>query len=347
MEPGNIRQIVHLNGNVEPRTEVGVYPETTGRITRLLKAVGDPVKTGDIIAYIDPSRPGVSFSQNPVTSPVSGTVITLPLSVGATVPSTSTLLATIGSISSLKITIYVAEKYSAYLRKGLPALASFAAAPGEQFPASVVTISPVVNTSNRTIETELALDNLDPRIKPGMLAEVDLVIRERTAAFVLPRGAIKNYNDDQVVYIIDGNDIARRVTVTTGLSNDTEIEVLTGLSRGDRVIVAGAVTDGSPVRVAGATSTAAPASGSAGDRASAGGAAPAGGSTAPAAGGAGDRASAGGAGSAGDGAPTGSGGGRTRGGQGAGGCGGSGGGRPPSGAPSSGSGTPPSGAGAP
>jgi len=144
----------------------------------------------------------------------------------------------------------VAEKYSAYLRRGLPAVVSFAAAPGETFDASVTSVSPVVNKSNRTIETELALAVLDARIKPGMFADVDLVIRERQDTFVLPKGAVKNYNDQQVVYVVDANDIARRITVTTGLSNDSEVEVGSGLAAGDRVVTAGAVTDGSPVRLA-------------------------------------------------------------------------------------------------
>jgi multidrug efflux pump subunit AcrA (membrane-fusion protein) len=251
MERGVIRQIVRLNGDVTSQTEIGIFPDTAGKILRLVKSVGDSVARGETIGYIDPSRAGVAYEQNPITATVAGTITALPVSQGETV-STSTRIATIGSLGSLKITVYVAEKYSAFLRRGRPAVVSFAAAPGEQFNASAVTVSPVVNSANRTIETSLTLSHADARIKPGMYANVDLVIREQTGTFVLPKNAVKNYNDTQVIYKIDENNIARRTTITTGLSNDSEIEILSGISAGDKVITAGAVTDGSPVREAAA-----------------------------------------------------------------------------------------------
>jgi RND family efflux transporter MFP subunit len=163
------------------------------------------------------------------------------------------VIAVVGSLDNLKITIYVAEKYSAYLRRGLPAFVTFASAPGVEFSASVSGLSPVVNNKNRTIETTLSLNSNDSRIKQGMFASVHLVIREEDGVLVIPRGAVKNYNGEPTVYIIDENNLARRVPVTLGLSNDSEVQVTEGLSVGDNVITAGAVTDGSPVRIAAAS----------------------------------------------------------------------------------------------
>jgi HlyD family secretion protein len=77
-----------------------------------------------------------------------------------------------------------------------------------------------------------------------------LVIREESGVLVIPRAAVKNYNGAPTVYIIDENNLAHRVPVTLGLTNDSEVQVIEGLSNGDQVITAGAVTDGSPVRVA-------------------------------------------------------------------------------------------------
>lgn len=250
MERGVIRQTARLNGDVTPQTEVGIFPDTAGKIARLVKSVGDSVVRGEVIGYIDPSRAGVAYEQNPIVSTVGGTLTALPVSQGETI-TTATRVATIGSLGNLKITIYVAEKYSAFLRRGLPAVVSFAAAPGEQFEASVATVSPVLNSANRTVEAALALAKNDPRIKPGMYANVDLVIREAANAFVLPKAAVKNYNNTLVVYKIDENNVARRVQVTTGLSNDSHIEIVSGIAEGDRIVTAGAVTDGSPVRIAG------------------------------------------------------------------------------------------------
>jgi multidrug efflux pump subunit AcrA (membrane-fusion protein) len=124
LQKETIRQIVKLNGDVSSQSEVNVMPDTSGKITRIVKNLGDTVQRGEVIAYIDPSRAGQSYSENPVTSPVAGTITSLPFTTGSTV-SQAAVVAVIGSLDNLKITIYVAEKYSAYLRRGLPAIVSF------------------------------------------------------------------------------------------------------------------------------------------------------------------------------------------------------------------------------
>jgi RND family efflux transporter MFP subunit len=249
MKPETIRQVVKLNGDVASQSEVNVYPEaTSGRVVRVLRRVGTKLNRGDVIAVIDPSRAGASFVENSVYSPVTGTITSLPVTVGTTI-SSSTVIATLGSLDNLKITIYVAEKYSAYLKYNLPAFVSFAAAPGEEFEALVTELSPVVDSQKRTIETTLTLRERDPRIKAGMFAAVRLVIREAGGTLVIPRQALKDYNGGDVVYVAADNGTARRVPVTVGLTNDAEVEILSGIKAGDRVITAGAITDGSAIRV--------------------------------------------------------------------------------------------------
>jgi len=216
--------------------------------------VGDTVRRGEIIAYIDPSRPGTAFALNPVLSTVGGTIIEVPIEVGGTVPGTSTSIATVGSLDDLIIKIYVAEKYSSLLKTGLSAFVSLASEPDKEYEAAVSAVSPVVSTKNRTIETTLILRSKVPAIRPGMFAAVSLIIRSESAVFVLPKSAVKAYNDQQVVYTVDADNMAHRVPVTLGLSNDTEMRVLTGLAAGDRVVIGGVVTDGSRVRIAGEVS---------------------------------------------------------------------------------------------
>ena len=212
--------------------------------------MGASVKKGEIIAYVDPSKPGSAYAVNPVVSTVTGTVISMPVNPGDTV-STSTVIGAVGSLRDLKITVYVSEKYSGYLKTGLKAFVSFTSMPGEEFSAKVTSVSPVVNNLNRTIETVLELDKYDSRIKPGMFATVSLVIQEEDNSFVVPKSAIKTYNTDSTVFVIDENNTAKRVVVTTGISNDNDIQITSGLEEGMQVITAGSATEGSPVKVAG------------------------------------------------------------------------------------------------
>lgn len=248
--PETIRSTVKINGEVESKSSINIYPDTSGKVTEIVKGLGASVKKGEIIAYVDPSKPGSAYAVNPVASTVTGTVISMPVNPGDTV-SSSTVIAAVGSLRDLKITVYVSEKYSGYLKKGLNAYVSFTSMPGEEFSAKVTSVSPVVNNLNRTIETVLELDKYDSRIKPGMFATVSLVIQEEDNSFVVPKSAIKTYNTDSTVFVIDENNTAKRVVVTTGISNDNDIQITSGLEEGMQVITAGSATEGSPVKVAG------------------------------------------------------------------------------------------------
>lgn len=248
--PETIRSTVKINGEVESKSSINIYPDTSGKVTEIVKGLGASVKKGEIIAYVDPSKPGSAYAVNPVVSTVTGTVISMPVNPGDTV-SSNTVIGAVGSLRDLKITVYVSEKYSGYLKKGLNAFVSFTSMPGEEFSAKVTSVSPVVNNSNRTVETVLELDKYDSRIKPGMFATVSLVIQEEDNSFVVPKSAIKTYNTDSTVFVIDENNTAKRVVVTTGISNDNDIQITSGLEEGMQVITAGSATEGSPVKVAG------------------------------------------------------------------------------------------------
>ena len=84
-----------------------------------------------------------------------------------------------------------------------------------------------------------------------MFATVDLVIQEKKDTFVIPKTAIKNFNNNDSVFIIDENNQAQRVEITTGISNDLDIAVTSGLKEGMKVVTAGSVTEGSTVKIVG------------------------------------------------------------------------------------------------
>ena len=249
MEPETLQSTIKVTGDISSTSQINIYPDTSGKITRILKNIGESVSKGEIIAYVDPSKPGSAYAVNPVTAIISGTLIDLPVNIGDTV-SNGTLIATIGSLTDLKITTNVAEKYSAYLKAELPAYVTITSSP-EKFTAKTSKISPVVNKTNRTIQIELKFDQYNKIFKPGMFATVDLVIQEAKNSFVIPKKAIKNFNNKSTVFIVDENNQAQRVEITTGISNDLDIAVTSGLEKGMKVITAGSVTEGSSVKIVG------------------------------------------------------------------------------------------------
>jgi RND family efflux transporter MFP subunit len=202
---------------------------------------------------VDPSKPGDSFFASPVTSPVSGTVLSAPVPVGDTVQ-TSTVLCVVGDISRLRLETYVPERFSVNMRIGLPAQVRFEAMPGESFSAKVDEMSPVLDPASRTRRIMLAFTgegSSDPRIMAGMFASLSLVTNSRSDVPVIPRQSLINTYGSWIVFVVeDPGPVARRREVERGLESEETVEILEGLEVGETIVTEGQtfLSDGDPVR---------------------------------------------------------------------------------------------------
>ncbi|MDR0451924.1 MAG: efflux RND transporter periplasmic adaptor subunit [Treponema sp.] len=247
---GTIENSVVINGDVLAAGQVTIYPTVAGKLTELRFQVGDRVSRGQAVAAVDPSRPGEVFSQSPVISTISGTVLQAPLHSGDTV-GTGTPVYVIGDLSVLEVETFVPERYANAARRGLTALVSLEALPGESFPATVYEVSPVLDPASRTLRIRLRFDRPDERIRAGMFATVSLVTSARRDVPVIPRSSVINTYGSWIVFIVDHDNIARRKVITLGLENETSVEVLSGIETGDRLVSTGQnfLSDGDPVRI--------------------------------------------------------------------------------------------------
>ncbi len=250
LAPATLSQSIRLNGDVSSRSRISLYADTAGKLVSYQTGVGSSVRKGDVVALVDPSRPGAPYAASPVRSTINGTVISLPYTVGDTV-STSSPIATVGALDDIHIITYVPEKYVSVLKTGLVAEVSLVAWPGERYPAKVTMVSPVVETDSRTVEVRLSADAPAGRLRHGMFAVITLVTREVKDSVVVPKRAVRTFNGERVVYVVGEDLVARRVAVTVGLTNDEETELRSGVAFGDSVVVSGSVSDGTSVRIVG------------------------------------------------------------------------------------------------
>lgn len=249
-EPASLIQTIRLNGDVSSKSKISLFADTAGKLVSYEAGIGSEIRRGSIVARVDPSRPGAPYAVSPVRSTIDGTVIDLPYTVGETV-STSSPVAVVGALNDLQLITHVPEKYISILRTGLSAEVTLVSYPGEVFPAVVTMVSPVVDTASRTVEIRLDVTDAAGLLRHGMFAVIVLVTREVHDTIVVPKTAVRTYNQQNVVYVIDDEGIARRTVVETGFSNDTEIQLVSGISFGELIVASGAVSDGSPVRIAG------------------------------------------------------------------------------------------------
>ena len=247
--PSNLDDYLEFGGDVSAVSSVDVLPDAAGKLLNIYVEVGDVVKKNQLLATVDPSKPGLYYEPSPVRAPVAGTVSSFPLSTGATV-SQSTSIGKISSTSDVEITISVAERFVSRINLGQTATLTFDAYPGESFTAKVTEISPVLDTVTRTMTVKLRLDPKDSRVKIGMYARVKLVTETKENVIVVPSTAVIVRNEKPYVFIVQGG-TASLCAVTLGLKIDNKQEITSGLNIGNEVIISGQtlLDDGSKVNV--------------------------------------------------------------------------------------------------
>jgi multidrug efflux pump subunit AcrA (membrane-fusion protein) len=245
-----LQAYIEVNGDVVAETNVDVVPDAAGKLVNLKVEVGSTVKKGQLIAEVDPSRPGTAYSLSPVYAPISGTVTSAPLSVGATV-STATTVAAVGVMDKLELKARIPERDVGQLRPGLKAQVSLEAFPGRQFAAVVERVSPVVDAASRSKEIVLKFAQSDARVNAGMFARIKLDTVSYPNRVVVPDEALTTQQGAVYVYVLKPDGTVARREVKTGVGVDGLTEVSDGIAEGEVVVTQGQqfLSDGVKVRV--------------------------------------------------------------------------------------------------
>ena len=235
LEKTNLRKFIEINGNIRAEKSMSVYPIMQGKIASTNVHLGSQVKKGDVIAYVDPSVPGSRYALNEVTSPINGTVISIPLKEGTRVD-TETAVVTIGDLSKLQVITYIPERYVSFLKKGLEADIVLEAYLEEKFKALVSAVSPVLDEASRTKEVILTFTKSDSRINAGMFASIKLYLKEYKSVLSVPTSCIIEKLGKKYIYLIDDSVLSetnkackvRLTEITTGeeIVDRTMIEIV-------------------------------------------------------------------------------------------------------------------------
>lgn len=158
-------------------------------------------------------------------------------------------LADIVDIRRIKVKVSVPERDVVHLRPGSE-VAVFFDALGRRRLGRVIFCAPAADPRTLTFRTELALDNPDGAIRPGMVCRVTLVRNRLERAVLVPIFAVMKHEREYVVFVEEGGR-AREQPVRLGFFVGNRVVVEEGLRFGDRLIVAGHrdLSDGARVRV--------------------------------------------------------------------------------------------------
>ncbi len=91
----------------------------------------------------------------------------------------------------------------------------------------------------RTHQFELRLDIAGNSLPLGQTVRVAVPVSSASSVLTVPRDALVLRPEGQSIFVVDDNNEARQVMVTTGIGSDDRIEVKGDVSDGDRVVIRG------------------------------------------------------------------------------------------------------------
>jgi membrane fusion protein (multidrug efflux system) len=172
------------------------------------------------------------------------------------------------NMSTVRVISEISQERLGQIQLDMPARVQVSSYPGVVFEGTVINIAPVLDPMTRMTKIEVGLDNSDGRLKAGMFARVDLVVRTIEDGLLIPIDALlEEYRyltnaslisagGDAVdpslleanVYVAE-NETAHSRTVRLGLVGTEMLQILEGLEAGEQVITVGKyqISDGAPI----------------------------------------------------------------------------------------------------
>jgi len=178
------------------------------------------------------------LSKARITAPFDGVVGSKRVSPGAYLK-VGDAITDLARISELKVIFSAPERYLAKLTPGAAASVSTTAYPGYSLSGRIDVIDPVLDPETRSARVTARLRNPGGKFRPGMSANVSVVLSERMNALTIPNEAVFAEGNQTLVYVVKADSTVARRAVKLGTRLTDVVEVVQGLEPGERVVAAG------------------------------------------------------------------------------------------------------------
>ncbi len=164
-----------------------------------------------------------------VRAPLDGVVVEKPAVAGQAVDATKPLL-TVADLSHVWIEAAVPADSLGQIGTGMPAKISVNTLPHE-LNGTVSFVGPVLGEATRMATARITLPNPELRLRPGMLATVDLMGPQANVPVTVASDAIQTIHEHNVVFVRTETGF-RAQNVTIGRSDGKRTEIVKGLNAG-------------------------------------------------------------------------------------------------------------------
>lgn len=177
-----------------------------------------------------------------IVSPFDGFVAAEFTEVGAWI-SRGDPIAQVVQLNEVEIQVPATAEHAVHIRRGDSMRVEFPELPDEIFLGTVDRIVPVAESRARTFPVYVRMknkfDDEKPMLLAGMLARVELPAARRQVMPLVPKDALVLNQSDRSVFVVDENNVVRRVNVQLGLAVKDLVQVRGDLKEGDLVVITG------------------------------------------------------------------------------------------------------------
>jgi HlyD family secretion protein len=169
-----------------------------------------------------------------VRAPIEGTIYQFDLKPGAYL-NAGDVVALIGRLNQVRVTVYVDEPDLGRVEKGMPVVITWDALPGRKWAGDVDrTATQVVALGTRQVgEVVCVIDNPNRDLLPGTNVNVEIISQTVEQALTIPKEAVRNQGGESGVYVLAGDKLEWK-KIGAGVANTTRTQV-EGLKEGDAV----------------------------------------------------------------------------------------------------------------
>lgn len=254
-ETVQMRDLKHellMSGSIKALEEATLYPRVEGKLLRNLLREGDRVNKNQTVSLIERDEVGAVYEPVVVPSTITGVVGRVYLDPGANV-TRATAVALVVNQERVRIAVDIPERYISEIYKGQTATLRVDALPGQEFEAELRIISPVVDSSSRSVAVEFYADNKNGLLKSGMFAKVDITLAQKQNAVSVNKQSLYTDGTTGETYVFvpsADKKTAVRKNVKTGFVNSNYLEITEGLMPGDTILgFAYGLKDGSKIEL--------------------------------------------------------------------------------------------------
>ena len=183
-------------------------------------------------------KQGAVNSLTPVVSTLNGFVVERKLAQGQVVQPADALFV-VADLSRLWAVAQVPEQQVNQVKVGQSVIIEVPALGNEKLWGKLIYVGQTINPETRTVLVRTELDNRDGRLKPAMLASM-LIEARAVERLVVPASAVVRENDEDHVFVGEGDGVFRLLKVKLGPEQGGQRVVLSGLKGEEKVVVDGA-----------------------------------------------------------------------------------------------------------